>query len=87
LYDPKTLSEVSRVLRMPKTESDIPGGRFIVVGLTVDLEGRSIGGIPFDRLLEPDGQGLHDAGWEIQISRPTRSRFNLPIVILTKQRP
>lgn len=85
IYDPGTLSEVSRVLHASKTESGIPGGRFIVVGLTINQEGKSLGGIPVHHLLEPDDQELSTARWEIQITRPSRSGFNLPVFILTKQ--
>ena len=86
IYDPGTLSEVLRVLHNPKNESGIPGGRFVVVGLTVNQVGKSLGGIHVHHMLEPDDEELLAAGWEVQITRPSQSGFNLPVFILTKQK-
>jgi ubiquinone/menaquinone biosynthesis C-methylase UbiE len=85
VFDPDTFTEVRRVLRSPHADSNVTGGRFVIVGLYADYRGKTFGWISEEYLLNEDKRGKLAPGWGVQIIRPTREQLTLPIVIFEKR--
>jgi ubiquinone/menaquinone biosynthesis C-methylase UbiE len=85
VFEPDTLGEVARVLHRPKAEDNLPGGRFIIVGLTADIKGKSVGGIHINNLKNLGERAIQITGWDIQIIKTQRAGFKLPIVVFERR--
>ncbi len=84
VFDPSTLIEVKRVLRLPEASSNVPGGRFVIVGLLADYRGKTLGWISQEQLLDESKRDKWAPGWKVEIIRPTQAKLNLPIIILER---
>jgi ubiquinone/menaquinone biosynthesis C-methylase UbiE len=85
VFDPNTLAEVWRVLRSPNMNDSITGGRFVIVGLYADYQGKTFGWISEEYLLNENKRGKLAFGWDVQIIKSPQAKLTLPIVLLEKR--
>jgi hypothetical protein len=73
------------VLHQPKAEDNLPGERFIILGLTADIKGKSVGGIHINNLKNLGKRDIQITGWNIQVVRSECAGSRFPIFVFDKR--
>jgi ubiquinone/menaquinone biosynthesis C-methylase UbiE len=88
ILDPATLQEVARLLREPDANSDTPGGRFVVVGLTATTNSpllrraaRAIFGVPGETIFDVYGRTAKAAGLDVTVNHHESGIVTMPVFI------
>jgi ubiquinone/menaquinone biosynthesis C-methylase UbiE len=88
ILDPVTLEEVTRLLREPDANSDTPGGRFVVVGLTATTNSpllrraaRAVFGVPGENIFDVYGRTAEAAGLHVTVTHQDSGIVTMPIFI------
>ncbi len=81
IFDAETLAEVRRVLRVGEG-----AGRFVIVGLSVDVAGRIVRWTGGRRSVGADVRAAWSPDWEVQLIAPPEAGVSLPVVVLQARR-